>query len=87
MNESLLISDTALWKRLKDIATRSNRPIDDVLTEAVAEYVERHADTTAANRLPAFVGMLSSETSDTSERAEAILAEEIAHYLEDEAQE
>ena len=86
MDRQALIANTALWKELEEIANRAKRSVDEILGEAVAEYVQRHRDYVEPGTLPSFVGMLSSETSDTSERAEAILAEEMTEYLGDETQ-
>ena len=84
MNGQPPISDTAPWKRLEDVASPANRPIDELLGEATSEYIQRHTGRSSDDELPGFVGMLRSGVSDTAEHAERIVAEELARYIENE---
>jgi hypothetical protein len=70
MEGQSIIFDSAIWKKLQTFAQDSNRPINELLSEAITEYLHKQE----ARKLPGFVGMLSSGASETSECAETILA-------------
>ena len=84
MNTQPRAVDARLWEKLIEIASHTGRTADQVLREAVQEYIQRHGRE-SGHRMPTFVGMLQSSESDISERAEHILAEEMSPYLDDEA--
>jgi hypothetical protein len=82
MEHQEIVLDSDLWLQLQEASQHSKRSINELLSEAIIEYLHKPK----TRKLPGFVGMLNSGISDTSERAEVILAEEIAPYLADEAQ-
>ena len=82
MEGQAIVLDSDLWLQLQEVSQYSNRSINDLLSEAIAEYLHKQK----IRKLPGFVGMLNSNANDISERAETILAEEMASYLADEAQ-
>ena len=61
--------DAGDYRRLKGLGRKRGAPAAELVREAVAEYVVRHAST----REPRSLGRFSSGRSDLSERAEALL--------------
>ncbi|MEI6667046.1 MAG: CopG family transcriptional regulator [Acidobacteriota bacterium] len=58
------------YRRLKGLGRKRGVPAAELVREAVAEYVVRHAP----QRQPRSFGKFSSGRTDLSERAEALLA-------------
>lgn len=61
--------DAADHRRLKSLAAAADRPTAELIREAVADYVRRHAPRT----VPSSIGAARSGRSDLSARAEELL--------------
>lgn len=61
---------------LRAIAARAQRPVEEVITEALKSYVEAHKDQSPPAPL-SFIGMFASGEGNLSERVDEIVGKAI----------
>jgi len=74
MKRTTILADDELLLEVKKLAEEANKTTTAVIHEALAEYVARHRP---RRKSISFIGLGHSGHTDTSERAEDILAAEI----------
>jgi predicted transcriptional regulator len=80
MSVQLLVPSSELWDRLETIAIDQQKTTEQVLNEALLEYVERHQPQdgqSGAAYLLSMAGVFASGHADTSERVKEIVAQAI----------
>ena len=77
MKRTTVQVDQALYLDLKQIAERKGRTPTRVIREALAEYVVGNKEET---KLPSFAAFGASGYTDTAERAEELLEQDMGDY-------
>lgn len=70
----ILMRDEAILQELDLIARQKNCATEEIIQEALTEYVERHRAQESEDPLLGLIGLFASGYTDTSERDEELLA-------------
>lgn len=77
VEETVIRADESVLLEIRAIARQDNRTLDEIIGEALAEYLERRrAEQKLPRDAPPFAGILRSGEGNIAQRAEEILAEE-----------
>ncbi|MGQ9625980.1 MAG: hypothetical protein ACUVV0_03635 [Anaerolineae bacterium] len=77
LEETVIRADESVLLEIRAIARQDNRTLDEIIGEALAEYLERRrAEQKLPRDAPPFAGIFRSSEGNIAQRAEEILAEE-----------
>lgn len=77
MKETVIRADESVLLEIRAVARQNNRTLDEIISEALIEYLERRrAEQKLPREAPPFAGIIRSGEGDIARRAEEIIAEE-----------
>lgn len=77
VEETVIRADESVLLEIRAIVRQDNRTLDEIIGEALAEYLERRqAEQKLPRDAPPFAGILRSGEGNIAQRAEEILAGE-----------